>query len=164
MIALIILALLALAMLYVCYSDITRYIIPNWLVLGILALYPVWVMFAPAPVEWLMGLAMAGGLLLFGFGLFTFGIIGAGDAKLLVALGLYTGWNMNGLEFILNMALLGGLLAIVIVTLRRFYKYQEKKAKILMPRAPAPYGIAIAIAFLLHLHWGKVMGMSGPLY
>lgn len=155
--------LLALAMLYVIYSDVTRYIIPNWLVVGIMLLFVLWVFIAPAPVDWLMGLLMFGVLLTFGFGLFALGIIGAGDAKLLAALGLYMGWGMHGLGFIIHMALMGGLAAIIIVTLRRIVRYAPKKPKILTAKAPAPYGIAIAVAFLIALAQGHVMGMNGGL-
>jgi prepilin peptidase CpaA len=124
MIDLIIPALLAIAMCITMVTDATKYIIPNWVVLSVIMLYPIWVFIAPAPVDWTMGLAMAGGLLLLGFGLFALGILGAGDAKLLAALGLFTGWSMAGLEFILNMALIGGGLAIILVTLRKMYKYK----------------------------------------
>lgn len=160
---LIIPVLLAIAMCITMYTDVTRYIIPNWLVLGVLILYPIWVMTAPLPVDWTMGLAMAGGLLLIGFVLFTFGILGAGDAKLLTALGLFAGWSMAGLEFVLNMALIGGALAIILVTLRKMYKYKDNTPKILTPKSPAPYGIAIAISFLIHLAYGKIPGMTGGL-
>ncbi len=163
MFELIIPILLAVAMCITMYTDVTRYIIPNWLILIVLALYPIWVMSAPEPVNWTMGLVMAGGLLLLGFGVFALGILGAGDAKLLTALGLFAGWGMEGLEFVLNMALIGGALAIILVIVRRMYKDKENKPKILMPRAPAPYGIAIAIAFLIHLAYGKIPGMTGGL-
>jgi prepilin peptidase CpaA len=151
---------LAVAMLIVIVSDTTRYIIPNWLVGGLLLLYPVWVWLAPVEVDWPMGLLMAGVLLAVGFGMFALGLIGAGDAKLLMALGLYVGFSQQGLTFIIHMALLGGLLGIVLVLLRRYYRNHNPQMRILQAKAPAPYGIAIAIAFLIQLAMGGITGMT----
>jgi prepilin peptidase CpaA len=70
-------------------SDFRRYIIPNQVSLGVLALYPVYVLSAPDPVNWQWALVMAGVFFAVGFVMWLTRAMGAGDAKLLPAVVLW---------------------------------------------------------------------------
>jgi prepilin peptidase CpaA len=70
-------------------SDFRRYIIPNQVSLGILALYPIFVLSSPDPVNWQWALVMAGVFFAVGFVMWLTRTMGAGDAKLLPAVILW---------------------------------------------------------------------------
>ena len=72
-------------------SDFRRYIIPNQVSLGALALYPVYVLSAPEPVNWQWALVMAGVFFAVGFAMYVVKAMGAGDAKLLPVVMLWVG-------------------------------------------------------------------------
>lgn len=107
-------------MLVVIYTDITRYIIPNWLNLTVLLLFPVMYFTSPDLPEgysvW-MALAIMLAVFAFGFVLFATHILGGGDVKLLTALALWTGAQAS-LEFLFLFAILGGVFVILLVMLR----------------------------------------------
>ncbi|MEJ0010504.1 MAG: prepilin peptidase [Alphaproteobacteria bacterium] len=152
--------LLAVAMLLVIWLDGTRYIIPNSLNLALLALYAFDAFFLHLP--FLHALVAAAPLLLVGLGLFALGLMGGGDVKLLAVLALWTGLTHVTGEFLLLTALLGGVLVIVVMTLRFFARtiYQPREGRVL-PRLltrkqPVPYGLAVAGAFLFLLVAGDV--------
>ena len=147
-----VLAFLALST-YAAFSDITRYQIPNWISLAIIADFVVIAAFGaisgtfePLAMAWRLGAGVA--LLIAGFGLFAANIIGGGDAKLLAASAVWFGWA--GLfRYVILMTLLGGLLAIVIIGLRRFappraWSGQKWLANLRSGEHGIPYAIAIA--------------------
>lgn len=72
-------------------SDFRRYIIPNQVSLSVLALYPVFVLSAPDPVNWQWALVMAGVFFAVGFVMWLTRAMGAGDAKLLPVVVLWVG-------------------------------------------------------------------------
>jgi prepilin peptidase CpaA len=72
-------------------SDFRRYIIPNQVSLGALALYPVYVLSSPEPVNWQWALVMAGVFFAVGFVMYMLRTMGAGDAKLLPVVMLWVG-------------------------------------------------------------------------
>jgi prepilin peptidase CpaA len=72
-------------------SDFRRYIIPNQVSLGALALFPVYVLSAPEPVHWQWALVMAGVFFAVGFVMYLLRAMGAGDAKLLPVVMLWVG-------------------------------------------------------------------------
>ncbi|MFN8930225.1 MAG: prepilin peptidase, partial [Alphaproteobacteria bacterium] len=90
------------------------------------------------------------------FGLFALNLFGGGDAKLLPALMLWTGWNIASLQFLFLMAILGGVFALLLLALRFMLRRRASLPKLLQPAAPIPYGIAIAMAFLGLLWQGKI--------
>ena len=71
------------------------------------------------PMSAVSGLGAGAVMLIAGFALFAAGIFGGGDAKLLAASALWFGWPGIA-RYIFVVALLGGLLALVILGLRRF--------------------------------------------
>lgn len=72
-------------------SDFRRYLIPNQVSLGALALYPVFVLSAPEPVAWVFALIMAAVFFAVGFVMYLLRAMGAGDAKLLPVVMLWVG-------------------------------------------------------------------------
>ncbi|OAP41507.1 peptidase [Sinorhizobium glycinis] len=83
------------------------------------------------------------------FWLFALGVMGGGDAKLLTASAVWFGLNVSLVSFLIWVAVLGGVLALVILLLR------SKEHVILAAGVPVPsllltakkipYGIAIAL-------------------
>ncbi len=156
-------ALLSIFYILVMIYDAKHYIIPNWLNLAILAAYPL-MYFVGWPEPWWSGIAAFAVMLAFGMALFFIGIMGGGDVKLLAVSVLWTGWTEISLQFIIYTALAGGLLAIIVLVLRRLlvpllFKGKELP-RILMRGQPIPYGIAIAMAFLFLLFSGRIEGLS----
>jgi len=109
---------------YAAFSDIARYRIANWISLAILADFIVVATIAsvtgslePITIVWSLGAGAT--MLIAGFALFAAGIFGGGDAKLLAASALWFGWS-GMFRYIILVALLGGLLSLVVLGLRRF--------------------------------------------
>ncbi len=149
-------------------SDIRCRLIPNRYPL-LLALA-----FGPAALAAGPGWAVAGlhlgvglGLLILGAALFFGGLWGAGDAKLLAAVGLWTG--LPGLSALLVMtALVGGVMALGVLLARRLQSVKTLRPNSVLARigsktGPLPYGVAIAAAgVLLLVRGGTVLGpLSG---
>jgi prepilin peptidase CpaA len=93
-------------------SDFRRYIIPNQVSLGALALYPVYVMSAPEPINWQWACVMAGIFFAVGFVMYLVRAMGAGDAKLLPVVMLWVG-GKDFTTFIV--VLIGGSLLLAFV-------------------------------------------------
>jgi prepilin peptidase CpaA len=139
------------AMATAAFTDLTRYEIPNWISLAIAAAYFVVATSESADfltIAWHMGTGL--GVLAAGFVLFALGVFGGGDAKLLAAAALWFG-PVPLLKFLIYVALVGGVLGIVIIALRRMPlppKWTKKRwvRRLYSPEQGMPYGIAIAIA------------------
>ena len=145
-------------------SDIWRYRIPNYLVLGIVGVFAI---YALAAANWpQVGWSLLAGLsvMIVGTVLFALRLFGGGDVKLLGALALWTGFA-DLPRFLLVMSAAGGILALAWV----LFRVIQRRARIQTAPAPAgeaapapaisrriPYGVAIAIAgfdfFLLNIH------------
>jgi prepilin peptidase CpaA len=130
-------------------SDIEALRIPNRICLAITALYPVHVLASPESVDWLGAIAVA--LAVFGGGLVAFGtgVMGGGDVKLIAATSLWAGPAMF-LDFVVATTLVGGALAIVMMSRWRFALAQicdfvggVGLRDVFLGRA-VPYAIAIA--------------------
>lgn len=91
------------------------------------------------------------------FILFTLNMFGAGDSKMLTAYGLWVGFG--GLSaFIFYMALVGGLLGLATLALRRHKPFPQAKPGSWVARAQAgenavPYGIAISAGAFISFMW-----------
>lgn len=133
-------------------TDINRLKIPNWLNLSLVAL------FVPAAALSGLPLAMIGGHLviaaltfLVSFGLFGFNVLGGGDAKMIPAVMLWMG-PTAALPFLLNMGLIGGLLALALLMARQAIPSVFVPGAIRAPfenGAGVPYGVAIAAGAIL---------------
>jgi prepilin peptidase CpaA len=108
------------------------------------------------PMSAVSGLGAGAVMLIAGFALFAAGIFGGGDAKLLAASAVWFGWP--GLfRFIILVALMGGLLALAVLGLRRVASrraWNGPKWVISLCSGDhgIPYGSAIAAASWLMIY------------
>ena len=143
-------------LIYAGVSDFRTMTIPNWCSVAIAIAY--------LPLAYAAGIPVTGILIHFGIGiglfvvgalLFAGGIFGGGDTKLLAAAGIWFGLEYLG-AYLVTIALLGGLLALVTLGFRKYWSGRPGGPALLWLNPPEgqavgiPYGIAIAAAgFLL---------------
>ena len=143
--------------------DVTSFKIPNRYVAVLLAGWPVLVLttgvgFAEAGLS----AAIGGVVLLVGFALFAFRLLGAGDVKLLAATSLWVA-PAQMTAFVLFTAVLGGLLGLFLMIFRArpmpVFAYGAPWLVQLHERARAmPYGVAIAGGAMIALARGVGAG------
>ena len=134
-------------------KDALTMTIPNRIVLGVVALYPVWLLTAGtgAAPHWAVAIAVA--MLAVGFVGFTYGLVGGGDAKLMAAVVLWAG-PAYAVETVAIIAILGGgLAAICYLTLfarRRLClaRGEPVDTQSSLSQQPISYGVAIALGGL----------------
>jgi prepilin peptidase CpaA len=172
MISLIVITVFVLLMGVAAISDVRAYRIPNGLVLGIGLLF---LLAAPAAgMPWQVTVwHLLAGVLLFalGYALFSFGLIGGGDAKLVAAAALWVGWTALP-HFLLYTALAGGVLAITMLVWEVIRMHVELTAsnpessifkRIISLRPDLPYGVAIALgacAALTRTWWASSLPVN----
>jgi prepilin peptidase CpaA len=138
-------------MLIAAVEDLRRLVIPNPVVLGLCVLWPL--QLASAPV---VSLAAAGGAALcaaavFAVGalLFSCGLMGGGDVKLLAAATLWAGSGSTP-ALLITTAVLGGLLSLALLSPLALRAVLAPAAAVhAAKRMPVPYGVAIAGAALI---------------
>lgn len=145
-------------------SDARRYVIPNWISVGILLLFLPYALLSPVPADWQGGLIVAAAALAVGLGVFALRIMGGGDIKLIVACALWAGPALI-LPFLVIVCLAGGALALGLLAgraalARRRGATEAPAAGGALPlmRQKIPYGLAIAAGgiFLLARHLGAL--------
>jgi len=158
--------ILTLFMVAVMFYDALKYIIPN-AVVGMLALLYVVFAFITPDLDWLGGIYAMLALLVVGYAIFAVGIAGAGDGKFLAVCGLWCGWNMEVVQFIIYMSIIGGLMSLVLIIGRPLgfwivgrFGGSKRIPRIMEKDAPIPYGIAIAGSFLYMLWQGVLPGLA----
>ena len=127
-------------------SDVRHYIIPNRTCLSILLLYPGYaVTLTPGEI----GIAALIATIVFaiGAGLFSFGIMGGGDVKLLAATSLWAGGAYFP-AFMIMTAFAGFVLAMWWTPLLRHFFPSVAAATSGNGRPAVPYGAAIAVGGL----------------
>ena len=152
----ILIAVFPLLVIVAALKDVTSFIIPNWISIGLVAAFYPAALAAGASLG-VIGAATAVGAcaLLAGMAMFYAGWMGGGDAKLLAGCALWMGWP-TVLPFLLAGALAGGALALILIRLRsdllRPY-LQRGPAWVgrLVTTPDAPYGVAIAVGALVML-------------
>ncbi len=148
------LVLFAAALGWAAGSDLLRLRIPNWVVVTIAALYPIYVLSAAQPVAWQGALVVAGLVFAIGFALYSFRLLGGGDVKLLAAVALWAG-PVQITSFMISTAIIGGLLAVVVTTpLRLLLPYMAAATRVdadvrQLVKLQIPYGVAIAAGGLI---------------
>jgi prepilin peptidase CpaA len=152
------------SMLAVIWLDVTRYIIPNWLVGSVLALYPLVVFMSPVALDWQMALAALGIVFAVGYVFFIMRWMGGGDIKLIIACSLWVGLG-HLVDFIFVLSIIGGAFSLALLFLRKAMPHIPNKSGKALPRvlqvgAPVPYGVAIAAAFLLLMWQGQIQGVT----
>jgi prepilin peptidase CpaA len=124
-------------------SDIRRRRIPNWTVLAVAALFGVWAFVGPE-VSLASSLAAAGIVLLTTGVLYAFGLLGAGDSKLMTAVALFAGLE-HLVQFVLVTVIAGGVLALASLVVQQARIFAMIRSRSDFGRG-IPYGVAIAIA------------------
>jgi prepilin peptidase CpaA len=155
----IIMLYLVASMLAVIYFDVTRFIIPNWLVGSLLIAYPLAVILSPVAVDWKMALVGMLGVFALGYVIFALRVMGGGDVKLIIVLSLWVGLEKLAV-FGINFAIIGGVFTLFLLLVRKIIPVVagsgKKLPRIIRNKEPVPYGVAIAGAFLLMLAVGDV--------
>jgi prepilin peptidase CpaA len=139
------------------FEDLRRLIIPNGLILGLCALWPLYVVTAPVLTLAAAGIASlcAAAVFIVGALLFSRGLIGGGDVKLLAAATLWAGPTATVSLLVLT-SLLGGLLCLLLLTpvgdliaaVRPIVGDSGNPTRGAHP-VLVPYGVAIAAAALI---------------
>ena len=143
-----------LLMMYSAFSDLFTMTISNAVSLILLAAFPVLAYAVGVPLEtigWHLTCGLA--ILTMTFAMFAFGWIGGGDAKLAAATALWLGWD-HMLDFGFIASMLGGVLTLAFLQLRRMPLPKSLKAQVWIERLHnsangVPYGIALAAAGLI---------------
>jgi prepilin peptidase CpaA len=150
-------------------EDVHRLLIPNRIPLGIIILYPAYVLSAGQPVDWASATMLAAGALGVGFVLFALRYAGGGDVKLFVATSLWAGPALFP-SFLVLTSLVGAAIAVGMLAHRRFFGAPDVAtavpsgtgaaaetgagARRAGPRRDLPYGVAIAaggVQIVVHL-------------
>ena len=114
-----ILAIFPLCMIFATFYDLFTMTIPNRITLALIAAFAIFAPLAGMGWEtalWHIGVSIA--VLVVGFVLFNFGVMGGGDAKLLAASALWFGTAFT-LPYLLAASVMGGVLTVIIVIARR---------------------------------------------
>lgn len=159
--------ILTVLMLMVMITDFTRFLIPNKLVLAVLAVYPLMLLLVHFRPDWYWDIAIALAMLAVGFALFALRLMGGGDIKLLFACSLFVG-KKAFLPFVIGVALWGGALALGLLFARELVPFIYAKLgkkpdsipRVFTAGQPAPYGLAIAASFLWLLWSGEITGLT----
>jgi prepilin peptidase CpaA len=146
--------LFPLCMAFAASSDLLTMRISNKLVLFLVASFCVVALAVDLPLQqFAMHVTCAFVVLAVGFALFALRWIGGGDAKLAAATTLWLGFGLT-LPYLVYAALLGGVLTLMILALRRIplnplftrFRWIERLHD---RKTGVPYGIALAAAGLL---------------
>jgi prepilin peptidase CpaA len=151
-------AAFTLLVLIAAVADARSYRIPNWISLALAGLFAVALVVAVAvngqPIQsfWphmLIGAAILG----LGYALYLFTGMGAGDAKLAAAIGLWTGFS--GLYmWTFTLAVAMAMLAIGLIVLRRALPAGvSQKTRVFQKGAPVPLGIALGLSAIAASPW-----------
>ena len=149
-----VLALAAFAglLLYAASSDIARLIIPNWVSIALAAIFPLaGLAHGMAWSEIGMHVLFGAAILAVGFFLFAANIIGGGDAKLLAAATVWTGFPAF-MPFLFWTVVAGGLMAAALLAARQFLKAETSPPfvnHLLQKQNGIPYGVAIMVGGLM---------------
>ena len=130
-------------------TDLRARIISNRLNIAIAALAPLW--WIACGLDLWPGVAVqllvCGMVFLLFAALFSMGMMGGGDVKLLAALALWFPWQAV-ISLLVLMALLGGLVTLVTVIHHRMTRR--------LGQPEIPYGVAISLAALWLLPWPTI--------
>lgn len=132
--------------------DTVSYRIPNLLCAAVAGLFLLHAGLSPDPFP-TERLAVAAAVFAVGAAMFARNLMGGGDVKLLTAAVLWVP-APAAVSHIAAVALIGGLLGLVLLVLRRALKegrWAERLPEVLRQQAPVPYGIAISLGTLAYL-------------
>lgn len=139
-----------LLLLYAAWHDVSTMTIPNWVSISLAILFIPAAMAAGLSMDQIgMHLVFGAVVLLVCAALFYMSVFGGGDAKVIAAASLWIGLAASA-PFVMGMALAGGVLAGVLIILRRMKvsSTQGWAKRLLSPEEGAPYAVAIAAGAL----------------
>jgi prepilin peptidase CpaA len=130
--------------------DFRQLVIPNTISILLVLLYFVYFALSGRDMDLLHHVAFAACLFAAGVAMFAANLFGGGDVKLLAAVGLWMGFEY-AVPFILVVSVLGALLGIVLIAVRRWSKTHEtgtgpyvwRRIADMARDGECPYGIAI---------------------
>jgi len=145
-------------MLVAAASDIATMTIPDWVSIATVLLFPVAAALAGlSPLQIGLHLGVGAAIFLLGFLLFSFGVLGGGDVKVIAAVSVWTGLAALS-TFAFAMTLAGGALAGGLLLARKAARPADNRPaflnRLLDPAGGIPYAVAIAVgvgASLPHL-------------
>jgi prepilin peptidase CpaA len=120
------------------YEDARDYLIPNRICAAVAALFPIYVLTIGEWSTLWPSTFVAIGVLVVGFILFSRGLLGGGDVKLMVAVSLWAGPALV-LPFVFITGIAGGLLSLAMIAPRLIAREGA-----LLAGPPVPYGVAVA--------------------
>lgn len=137
--------------------DLWKFVIPNVLTVTVGCLFLPTAVLLPLEVNWLSHVGAAAAVFLGGAAAYRFGVLGAGDVKLMTAVSLWAGFDYLP-AYGFYVALCGGALAVSLLTMRRallsLMVYQPSLGNVALPRLflpgeNIPYGVAIAAGSII---------------
>jgi prepilin peptidase CpaA len=134
--------------------DLLTFTIPNRICVALALGYVIFALLLGVPaVNILLNMSCGLAILLVTFGMFSFGWLGGGDAKLAAATAAWLGWTAI-LDYGLAAALFGGILTLILLGLRTVplpapLARVAWLARLHNASAGVPYGIALAAAGLM---------------
>ncbi len=160
-VAIVLVAILPALLAAAAVFDLTSYTIPNIVPLAMIVLFVAFILAIAVnghAMSWdNAGLHLLAGAigLIAGMAMFAAGWVGGGDAKLFAVASLWLGWD-SLLEYTLMASILGGVLTVALLALRRIslpslLTKQPWLARLANPQAGVPYGVALSLAALLIL-------------
>lgn len=145
--------------------DLASFTIPNFLSLGLAALFLTFAAaagFGPALLGWHLAAGLAG--LALGFCLFAPGWIGGGDAKLFAAIALWLGFA-DLLPYAVVASLFGGLLTLLLLLARQMplpalLADRVWAVRLHDARSGIPYGVALAAGAFALLPYSEIFRLA----
>ncbi|HMQ57091.1 MAG TPA: prepilin peptidase [Rhizobiaceae bacterium] len=144
-----------LAMIYAIVSDAVTMKIANRVSVGLAVAFVPLALIGGMPLADI-GMHLVAGLVLLAatFCLFSFGVMGGGDAKLIAATAIWYGWNIVLVHYILTASMIGGGFTLALLMFRHSplagYAATFPMLRHLSDQQKGiPYGIALGIAGLL---------------
>ena len=143
--------------------DVSAFRIPNRYIVVLMVAWPAALVLTGAGWDVMVGGLITGGLfLLVGFALFTANLLGAGDAKLMAASGLWLG-PAAAVPFLLYTTLSGAALGLLLLRLRAvplpvFARGWPWLVQLHARERVMPYGVAIAVGGIIALPRAALIG------
>jgi prepilin peptidase CpaA len=137
-------------------SDLLTMTISNWLSLALIVLFPIVALLVGMPLNAIL-LSLGAGFVVLacGFALFSFGVIGGGDAKFAAAMAVWVGFS-ELMPYLIVVSLLGGALTFAIIWIKAnpipiLASRMPWFAMMQDPKTGIPYGIALSLGGLIIL-------------
>lgn len=149
MLAILFIATFAGLLLWAAASDLATMEIPNRISILAVALYPVAAFACGQPWQAIaIHLAVGFGAFVLCWSLFCLGVFGGGDAKVIAAAAVWTGFSAALPTFLFWMCVAGGVLALTAIVARRQFKPETGQLAFVhrfLSERGVPYAVAIAV-------------------